>query len=134
MGCLPGLTYADGQNLADAQANGTSAGDLSWFFNALQPAQIASVADYITDRSYQYSADIVAVSGDGRSFKRVRIVIDASGLVAATPMPAQIIYRKDLTSLGWPLSAATRNAMRQGQAPPDANSNTNNPGTGIQQQ
>jgi hypothetical protein len=101
----------------------------------LQPAQIVNVAPYVTDRSYQYSADIVAVSGDGRSFKRVRIVIDGSGLApnAATATPAQIIYRKDLTSLGWPLDPAIRAAMRQGQPPPDAGSTSNNSGTGIVQ-
>jgi type II secretory pathway component PulK len=135
MACLPTLSQGDAANLADAQASGINTGNLSWFFNALQPAQIVNVAPYITDRSYQFSADIVAVSGDGRSFKRVRIVIDGSGLApnAATATPAQIIYRKDLTSLGWPLDPAIRVAMRQGRPPPDAGSTSNNSGSGIVQ-
>ena len=135
MSCLPTLAQSDGENLADAQVSGVTSGNLSWFFNALQPAQIINVAPYVTDRSYQFSADIVAVSGDGRSFKRVRIVIDASGLApnAATSTPAQIIYRKDLTSLGWPLDPNIRKAMRLGQPPPDLGSTSNNSGSGIVQ-
>jgi type II secretory pathway component PulK len=130
-GCLPWLTPADGQNLADAQADGITNGNITWFMNALptslQPVQIQDIVSSITDRSYQYSADIVAVSGDGRSFKRVRIVVNAAGIASTTQyMPAQIVYRKDLTALGWPLDPAIRTAMRQGHSPPDANSTTNN--------
>ncbi len=68
---------------------------------------------YITGTSFQYSADIVAVSGDGRSFKRVRIVVDAR------TQPAKIVYRKDLTDLGWPLPPDVRTELRPG-APPAA--------------
>ena len=62
----------------------------------------------LTDKSYQYSADIVAVSADGKSFKRVRIVADARRT------PARIVYRKDLTDLGWPLDESIRDHLRQG--------------------
>ncbi|MGD0539894.1 MAG: type II secretion system protein GspK [Tepidisphaeraceae bacterium] len=63
----------------------------------------------ITGRSYQYSADIVAVSGDGRAFKRVRIVVDCQS------SPSKIIYRKDLTSFGWPLPRSIRDTLRLGK-------------------
>ena len=71
--------------------------DLTWLFQAVQPQTAASIGPYITTRSFQYSADIVAVSGDGRSFRRVRIVINAHS------SPPAIVYRKDLTAYGWPL-------------------------------
>jgi hypothetical protein len=64
---------------------------------------------YLIGASYRYSADIVAVSADGRAFKRIRIVVDvsrwnplANALGTQTP-PAVIVYRKDLTAYGWPL-------------------------------
>jgi type II secretory pathway component PulK len=59
--------------------------------------------------SSQYSADIVAASGDGRAFRRVRIVVDASSI------PAKIVYRKDLTSFGWPFPQAIRKKLMSGQ-------------------
>ncbi len=118
--CLPGLSAGDAQTLASAQSDGMFSGNLAWFFNALQPNQIVGLASYVTDRSYKYSADIVAVSGDGRSFKRVRIVVDA------TTTPSQIVYRKDLTALGWPLDPSIRAALRLGKPPPDLGSTTNN--------
>ena len=69
----------------------------------------ASIASLVTARSYQYSADIVATSGDGRAYRRVRIVIDAQAT------PAKIIYRKDLTSLGWPLGPDVKAQLKSGQ-------------------
>ena len=97
---------------------------MSWFFTSLSTnAKMAAVADYVTDKSYQYSADIVAVSGDGRSFKRVFIVVDASNYPTT---PAAIVYRKDLTELGWPLPPEYRTSLRSGQGVPTSllNSNT----------
>lgn len=62
--------------------------------------------------SYMYSADIVAVTADGKAFKRVRIVVNGKN------PPSKIIYRKDLTGLGWPLPLQVRDALRAGQPPP----------------
>jgi type II secretory pathway component PulK len=69
-----------------------------------------------TTTSYQYSADIVAVSGDGRAFKRVRIVVDCSPAKGATTatQPCRIVYRRDLTGLGWPLPPEVRTQLRSG--------------------
>jgi type II secretory pathway component PulK len=130
LSCLPGLSTGDGQNLASARPNtspgSTSSTDVSWFFNSLgQNGKVASIADAITTQSYFYSADIVAVSGDARSFKRVRIVVDGRAT------PAKVIYRKDLTTLGWPLPPEVRAAMRQGQPPPDATSGLPGAGAGA---
>jgi type II secretory pathway component PulK len=66
----------------------------------------------ITGQSYQYSADIVAVSGDGRAFKRARIVVDCQAT------PCKIVYRKDLTSFGWPLPQSIRDTLRSGKPIP----------------
>jgi hypothetical protein len=81
---------------------------IAWVFTVLGP-KAAGLARLITVTSNQYSADIVAVSGDGRGFKRVLIVVDS------TQIPAKVVYRKDLTSLGWPLDPAIRRQLRSGQ-------------------
>jgi hypothetical protein len=80
---------------------------------------------YLTGASYRYSADIVAVSADGRAFKRVRIVVDSSqynplgNALGTTTPPAVIVYRKDLTAYGWPLPISQKqfqdSAARGGQ-------------------
>jgi hypothetical protein len=62
----------------------------------------------------QFSADIVAVSGNGRAFKRVKVVIDAS---QTTPT---IIYRRDITDRGWPLDNEILTNLRAGQPVPNA--------------
>jgi len=67
------------------------------------------LGDRITGKSFQYSADIVAVSGNGRAYKRCRIVVNASG---TTP---QIVYRRDLTDRGWPMDPEILASLRSGQ-------------------
>jgi DNA uptake protein ComE-like DNA-binding protein len=71
--------------------------------------QTPGLSAYVTGQSKQYSADIVAVSGDGRAFTRVKIVVDV------TKVPSKIVYRKDLSSFGWPLPAYIRQELRAGQ-------------------
>ena len=66
------------------------------------------IGSYITTRSYQFSADIVSVCGNGRAFRRCRIVVDA------LDSPPRIIYRQDLTPLGWPLSPELLAELRSG--------------------
>jgi len=106
--CLPGIEEADADAMITARASSTTTG-YGWVFEALSN-KAARVMGLVTGRSFQYSADIVAVSGDGRAFRRVRIVVD--GRTA----PAKIIYRKDLTHLGWPLPPEVRTTLRAGQS------------------
>jgi DNA uptake protein ComE-like DNA-binding protein len=127
LACLPGMTTADATSMVSARGSLTSItpGDTSWVSQAVGPSVALQLAPYITGTSYQYSADIVAVSGDGKAFKRVRIVVDARS------QPAVIVYRKDLTSLGWPLGAETQTSLRAGKGvPADMQGTTNAQGTG----
>jgi type II secretory pathway component PulK len=104
------LTQNDIDNLI-SERDRADTSTIMWVYDALQAQKAAEIGPYITNRSYVYSADILAVSGDGRAFKRVRIVVDAQ------KSPPIIIYRKDLTSLGWPLPEAVRTSLRQGKGP-----------------
>ncbi|HEV8292327.1 MAG TPA: helix-hairpin-helix domain-containing protein [Tepidisphaeraceae bacterium] len=110
--CLPGLEDSDVTNLLSARNSANiTPGDISWVANAIQ-GKAPAIAQYITGSSYQYSANIVAVSGNGRGFKHVRIVVDAR------TSPAKIVYRRDLTDQGWPMDQQTLRSLRAGQGVP----------------
>ncbi|HSU68522.1 MAG TPA: helix-hairpin-helix domain-containing protein [Tepidisphaeraceae bacterium] len=115
---LPNVQESDAQAIVAQRSNIANSPSIGWVFQAVSPATAARMSQYITARSFQYSADIVAVSPDGRAFKRVRIVVDAR------QTPAKIVYRRDLTSLGWPLPDEVRTALKNGQPPPSLSGST----------
>lgn len=106
--CLGDLEESDADALLAKRSSGADTSSIAWVADALQPAKAVSIGGRITTRSYQYSADILAVAGDGSSFRRERIVVDAR------QSPPKILYRKDLTDLGWPLDPALRDQLRSG--------------------
>jgi DNA uptake protein ComE-like DNA-binding protein len=109
--CLPGLEESDADAIVgsrDAQSSSTPA-DLSWLIGVLTPEKLTQMGGYVTGASKVYSADIVAASSDGRAFKRVRIVVDAR------TAPSKIIYRRDMTSAGWPLDASVLTSLKEGR-------------------
>jgi DNA uptake protein ComE-like DNA-binding protein len=117
---LPGLTSSDATAIVSQRANESDMSTIGWVFDALSPTKAAGILNSITARSWQYSADIVAVSADGRAFKRVKVVVDGTP-VNNQVLPAKIVFRRDLTSLGWPLDPAIRTALRAGEKlPPPA--------------
>ena len=61
--------------------------------------------DCLTIRTYQYSADIAAVGPNGRGYRRTRVVFDVGD---GTP---RVVYRQDLTHLGWALGTEARNSL-----------------------
>lgn len=103
---LGGLT---GSNGASGNSNATGFG---WIMDAIAPQRAAVIGGQITGSSYFYSADIVAVTDNGRGFKRVRIVVDGRS------SPPAVIYRKDLTYLGWPLDPQILSELKKGHPPP----------------
>src|SRR6185436_18062856 len=90
--CLPGFTETEADAvIAYREQNyqtATQVDDISWIMDTIEPTILQSAGAYITGKSTVFSADIVTVSRDGRAFKRVKIVVDAS-----TGTPA-IIYRR----------------------------------------
>jgi hypothetical protein len=58
--------------------------------------------DYITTESFQFTVDIAAVGPFGRGYRRVKFVFDIS---EGSP---KIIYRQDLSRLGWALGEKAR--------------------------
>lgn len=106
---LPGLVASDADLLVGSRTEADKS-SIAWIFTALSADKAVGITGRITTRSYQYSADILAASPDGRAFKRVRVVIDAR------QAPAKIMYRKDLTSLGWPLDPSIQQQLIAGLA------------------
>jgi len=111
LACLPGLDDADVSALlakrSDAAANLDS---IVWVAQALKPAKAIAIGDHITLCSYQFSADIVSIAGDGRAFRRCLIVVDTRS------SPPKVIYRQNLTHLGWPLAEDIQTRLRAGVA------------------
>jgi type II secretory pathway component PulK len=108
--CLPDLDENDVDALIQRRDDPTTDHtSIGWIVEALEPEKAVAIGSYITARSYQFSADIVSVSGDGRAFRRYRAVIDARN------SPARVVYWKDLTGLGWPLDPEILTALRSGE-------------------
>lgn len=111
--CLPGLDDADVDALlAKRAASDTVLAGIDWVAEVLPAEKVREIRRWITVRSYMFSADIVAVSGDGRSFRRFRTVVDAGS------SPPRVISWQDMTGLGWPLAPEILTALRNGQPLP----------------
>jgi DNA uptake protein ComE-like DNA-binding protein len=91
------------------QQNANNLNSVAWVIDALgtgSPVLTALAAgDYITSHSYQFTADIVAVGAYGRGYRRVKFVFDVSD---GTPI---ILYRQDLSRLGWALGDRARQTL-----------------------
>jgi type II secretory pathway component PulK len=95
------------QQLVDyREQNPDSLATLAWIVTALGSSstvvQALARGNYVTTRSFQFTADIAAVGPNGRGYRRVKFVFDTSD---GTP---KIIYRQDLSRLGWALGNQAR--------------------------
>ena len=85
------------------QQNPNNLNAISWIVDALGntspvvQALAGANRDYITTQSFQFTADIAAVGPFGRGYRRVKFIFDIS---EGSP---KIIYRQDLSRLGWAL-------------------------------
>jgi type II secretory pathway component PulK len=106
--CIPGIEEADAEALIrKREADGTDTSSITWVYDAL-PAKAAAIGGYLTIHSYQYSADIISASGDGRSFCRYRMVADTRD------SKFKVLYWKSLKHLGWPLDSEILTKLREG--------------------
>jgi type II secretory pathway component PulK len=110
LACLmDGDTAAAQQLVSYRQANPNNLTSIAWVADALGQTFAADLTaleagDFITTQSYQCTADIAAVGPYGRGYRRVKFVFDTS---SGTP---RIVYRQDLTHLGWALGKEVRQA------------------------
>ena len=73
--------------------------------NALRTSTANSGGGYVTTKSFQFTADIAAVGPFGRGYRRVKFIFDTS---EGTPI---ILYRQDLSRLGWALGEKARQTL-----------------------
>ena len=107
LACLPGMDIGTAQQAVNyRQTNPTALGSIAWIVDALGSTSAALQAlqsgDYITTKSYQFTADIAAIGPYGRGYRRVKFIYDTSD---GAP---KIAYRQDLSRLGWALGDDVR--------------------------
>ena len=88
------------------QQNSNNLSSIAWVIDALgkenDVIKKMAAGDYLTTHSYQFTADIAAVGAFGRGYRRVKFIFDVSD---GTP---KILYRQDLSRLGWALGDKAR--------------------------
>ena len=109
-GADTGLGGGAGTGTGGGSGTATDPTNTEWV-NEVLNQKAAAVQPLIIGQSYQFSADIVAASADGRAFRRGRIVVDASDEAG----PPKVVYRTDLTDRGWPLDPSIIDSLRAGQ-------------------
>ena len=106
LACIPGIGADKASSLvAYRQANPDKRRTVAWVTEVLDNQSLAQAGRFLTGRSYQYTADIAAVGHYGRGYRRARVVFETSSGVP------QILYRQDLSSLGWALGQETRQKL-----------------------
>ena len=82
----------------------------AWLPQVLPPTNIIRAGRYLTDRSYQFSADVAGVgNAAGRGYCREKTIFD---MTRGTP---RVIFHQDLTAYGWALGAQVRETIREGR-------------------
>jgi len=102
---IPGIgTDKASALVAYRQSNPGQANSIAWVADVLDrdATRVGRAGPYITAHSYQFTADVAAVGHHGRGYRRVKFVFDTSD---GTP---RIVYRQDLTHLGWALGKQGR--------------------------
>jgi type II secretory pathway component PulK len=91
------------------EQNPGNVNSIAWVIDALGNGNATLTAlqggDYITTKSFQFTADVAAVGPFGRGYRRVKFIFDTSD---GTP---KIIYRQDLSRLGWALGEKVRQTL-----------------------
>jgi type II secretory pathway component PulK len=108
--CLPELDENDVDELiSHRQDSDADTSSIAWVAEILDQEKGEAIGSFITTRSYQFSADIVAASRDGRAYKRYRAVLDAR------VSPPKVLLWQDLTHLGWPLGPGVLAELQRGE-------------------
>jgi DNA uptake protein ComE-like DNA-binding protein len=114
LACLPGMDITKAETIvARRRSNAGIQPSIAWVTEVVDAETAAQIGPYITSRSYQVSADIVAVGHHGRGYRRAEVIIDLSETVPA------IRAREDLTQLGRATDEATWQQMRLAAARAD---------------
>lgn len=114
---LPGLEPGDARALINARPSrepDEPIRNIAWVIDVLGEEKAIAAARYMTHRSYQFTVDIVALSGDGRGYCRLRVVLDCLPVIEGEASLPVVRHIEDLTSYGWPLDEEVRDLLRSG--------------------
>jgi DNA uptake protein ComE-like DNA-binding protein len=108
LSCIPGIGP---ENASAVVAYRLAHPDLltsfAWLADVIGRTAMVRAGQYITDESYQFTADVAAVGNNGRGYCRQKTIFD---MTRSTP---RIIYHQDLTSYGWALGAQVRQTLKE---------------------
>lgn len=100
---LSDLEYGEAQSLVNyRRSNPNQLNTVGWVAEVLQPDKALSLGPLITDKGYQYTADISATGRFGRGYRRSLMTFDIS---EGEP---RVIYRREMTREGWALGVELR--------------------------
>jgi len=101
--CIPGIGEDKALELVNYRLSNASAVDsVAWVTQVLNEEQVREAGPFLTGQSYQFTADIAAIGKFGRGYRRTKFVFDTT---EGTP---KIVYRQNLSGLGWALGKETR--------------------------
>ena len=107
LACIPGIGLANASTLAAYRVTHPDVlTSFAWLTQVLPPAAIRQAGRYITDQSYQFTADSAAVGRFGRGYCREKVIFDTR---TGTP---RIIYHQDLSAYGWALGSQVRQTLK----------------------
>lgn len=107
LACIPGIGLDNAATLAAYRvAHPDVLTSFAWLTQVLPPAAIRQAGRYLTDQSYQFTADVAAVGRFGRGYCRERVIFDTR---TGTP---RIIYHQDLSAYGWALGSQVRQTLK----------------------
>jgi type II secretory pathway component PulK len=107
LACVPGIgTEYAASLVAHRQSNRDKLVSIAWVAEVLNSTNALQAGPYLTTRSFQCTADVVALGHHVRGFRRARFVFDTSD---GYP---RIVHRQDLTHLGWALGQETRRNLQ----------------------
>jgi type II secretory pathway component PulK len=112
LGCLMDSGSAQ-QIVSYRLSNAPNLNSLAWVSQVgLSSTVIAQAGPWLTGKSYQFTADVAALGHNGRGYRRTRFVFDTT---QAAPI---VLYRQDLTYLGWALGKQVRDQYVLGKKTP----------------
>lgn len=107
LACIPGIGLDNAATLAAYRvAHPDVLTSFAWLTQVLPPAAIRQAGRYLTDQSYQFTADVAAVGRFGRGYCREKVIFDTR---TGTP---RIIYHQDLSAYGWALGSQVRQTLK----------------------
>ncbi len=107
--CIPGIGQQYASTIVSArEGRDEDTESFAWITEVLDETSATEAGPYLTWRAYQFSADIIAVGPNGRGYRRELLLIDTSG---DSP---KVIFRRDRSRLGWPLTSELRNELLLG--------------------